>query len=159
MAEQQRNYGIEPEPEDSGSGGFGGGTPSSTTAMSPSDENTWSIVSHLTVFLNIFTGFLGPVVSLVIWLVYKDRSQRVSFHALQSLWYQLAWLVILTVGWSVTFISMAILIGFLLVIPMLILTAIPFVHSTYAAYKINQGVDYRYVWIADMVSGEREAGM
>lgn len=159
MAEEQRNYGIEPEPEDSGSGGSGAGTPSSTVAMSPSDENTWSILSHLSIFLNLFTGFLGPVAALVIWLVYKDRSPRVSFHALQSLWYQVAWLVILSVGWTVTFVLMAVLIGFLLVLPMLVLTFVPFVHAAYAAYRVNQGVDYRYLWIADMVSGEHKAGI
>lgn len=159
MAEEQRNYGIEPEPEDSGSGGSGARTPSSTVAMSPSDENTWSILSHLSIFLNLFTGFLGPVAALVIWLVYKDRSPRVSFHALQSLWYQVAWLVILSVGWTVTFVLMAVLIGFLLVLPMLVLTFVPFVHAAYAAYRVNQGVDYRYLWIADMVSGEHKAGI
>ncbi|CAN5826163.1 hypothetical protein BH23ACT11_BH23ACT11_21890 [soil metagenome] len=159
MSEEQRNYGMEPEPEDSGSGGSGVGTTSSTVAMSPSDENTWSILSHVSIFLNLFTGFLGPVAALVIWLVYKDRSPRVSFHALQSLWYQVAWLVILSVGWTVTFVLMAILIGFLLVPVMAILTLVPFIHAGYAAYKVNQGEDYRYLWIADMVSGEHKAGM
>lgn len=159
MAEEQRNYGMEPEPEDSGSGGSGAGIPSSTVAMSPSDENTWSVLSHLSIFLNIFTGFLGPVAAFIIWLVYKDRSARISFHALQSLWYQVAWLVILSVGWTVSLILTAVLIGFLLMPLMLILTIVPFVHSAYAAYKVNEGLDYRYPWISDMVSGEREAGM
>ena len=100
MSEEQRNYGIEPEPEFSGSGGSGTGIPSSPGTMSPNDENTWSVVSHLTIFLNLFTGFLGPVASFIIWLVYKNRSPRVSFHALQSLWYQVAWIAILAVGWD-----------------------------------------------------------
>lgn len=157
MAEEHRNYGI--EPEDSGSGGAGRGIPSSTVAMSPSDENTWSVLSHLSIFLNLFTGFLGPVAALVIWLIYKDRSPRVSFHALQSLWYQVAWLVVISVGWTVTLALTAVLIGFLLILPMLFLTFIPFVHSAYAAYKVNQGVDYRYLWVADMVSPEHRTGV
>ena len=53
--------------------------------MNPKDENTWSVLAHLSVFLNLFTGFLGSVAALVIWLVYRDRSPRVSFHAMQSL--------------------------------------------------------------------------
>ena len=32
--------------------------------------------------------------------MYKDRSPRVAFHALQSLWYQIAWMVVLVVGWG-----------------------------------------------------------
>lgn len=157
MAEEQRNYGMEP-PEGSNPGGSGFGGPSSTLGMSSSDENTWSVLAHLSIFLNLFTGFLGPVAALVIWLVYKDRSPQVSFHALQSLWYQVAWLVILTVGWTVSGFLTVILIGFLLLPLMVVLTIVPFVHAGYAAYKVNQGVDYRYLWVADMVDGNRGIG-
>jgi uncharacterized Tic20 family protein len=40
-----------------------------TTTMDPKDENTWSVLAHLSIFLNLFTGFLGPVAALVIWHV------------------------------------------------------------------------------------------
>ena len=123
--------------------------------MSAQDERTWSIIAHLTILLNLISGIGGPVAALIIWLVYKDRSQKVAFHALQSLWYQVAWIVILVVGWSVTGILMLVLVGFLLVPVMAIASVIPFVHQCYAAYKISQGVDYRYPVIADMVDGER----
>ena len=69
-------------------------------AMSAQDERTWSIFAHLSMFLNLITGFLGPVAALIIWLVYRDRSPRVAFHALQSMWYQIGWLGILAVGWT-----------------------------------------------------------
>ena len=123
--------------------------------MSAQDERTLSIIAHLTILLNLISGIGGPVAALIIWLVYKDRSQKVAFHALQSLWYQVAWIVILVVGWSVTGILMLVLVGFLLVPVMAIASAIPFVHQCYAAYKISQGVNYRYPIIADMVDGER----
>lgn len=123
--------------------------------MSAQDERTWSMLAHLSVLLNLITGIGGPIAALVIWLVYKDRSSRVSFHALQSLWYQVAWAVILFVGWTATFILSFILIGFLLMPVMLVASLVPFVHQCYAAYKVNQGVDYRYPVIADMVDKER----
>src|ERR687885_891607 len=88
--------------------------------MSAQDERTWSMLAHLSVLLDIITGIGGPIAALVIWLVYKDKSQRVAFHALQSLWYQVAWIVILAVGWTVTGILMLVLIGFLLVPAMLL---------------------------------------
>jgi len=113
------------------------------------------MLAHLSVLLNLITGIGGPIAALVIWLVYKDRSSRVSFHALQSLWYQVAWAVILFVGWTVTFILTFIIIGFLLIPVMLIASLVPFVHQCYAAYKVNQGVDYRYPVIADMVDRDR----
>jgi uncharacterized Tic20 family protein len=141
---------MEPEPEGSEPGGSGPGK-GTATATSPKDENTWSVLAHLSVFLNLLTGFLGPVGALVIWLMYKDRSPRVSFHALQSLWYQVAWMVILTVGWVVAGLLTVVLIGFLLFPVMILLTVVPFVHMGYAAYKVSQGVDYRYPLVADLI--------
>ncbi len=116
-------------------------------------------MAHLSVLLNLFTGFLGPVAALVIWLMYKDRSPRVSFHALQSLWYQVAWMVILVVGWTLTTFLMIVLVGFLLVPVMIVVSLVPFVHMSYAAYKVNQGVGYRYPWISDLVGGRRNTGI
>ena len=123
--------------------------------MSAQDERTWSILAHLSILLDLITAIGGPVAALIIWLVYKDRSQKVAFHALQSLWYQVAWIVILGVGWFITYILMFVLIGFLLVPVMAIVSVVPFVHQCYAAYKVGQGIDYRYPIIADMVDGER----
>ncbi len=152
---EERNYGVEPEPGGSGTGGSG---PGGSTTMSTSDENTWSALAHVSVFLNLVTGFLGPVAALVIWLMYKDKSARISFHALQSLWYQVAWLVILAVGWTITFILTIVVIGFLLIPVMLVVSLLPFAHMGYAAYKVYQGVDYRYPFVADLVGGSRRIG-
>jgi uncharacterized Tic20 family protein len=148
VAEEQRNYGVEPEGSGSGESGPGG---MQTMTMGPKDENTWSVLAHLSVFLNLVTGFLGPVAALVMWLMYKDRSPKVSFHALQSAVYQVAWIVVLAVGWSVAGLLTVILVGFLLFPVMIVLTVVPFVHMAYAAYKVNQGVDYRYPWVADLL--------
>jgi uncharacterized Tic20 family protein len=109
------------------------------------EERTWSALAHLSIFLNLFTGFLGPVVAFVIWVAYRGRSERVAFHAMRSLWYQVAWLAILTVGWTVTGILTLVLIGFLLVPVMVVLSLVPFVHAAYAAYQASRGVDYRYL--------------
>jgi hypothetical protein len=35
---------------------------------------------------------------------------------------------------------------------MLIVTFVPIVHQCYAAYRVYQGVDYRYPIIADMIA-------
>jgi uncharacterized protein len=126
--------------------GIGGGR-----AMSAQDERTWSVLAHLSMFLNLLTGFLGPVAALVIYLVYKDRSPRVAFHALQSMWYQVGWLVILVVGWILTTLLMVVLVGFLLIPVMIVVSVLPFVHAGYAAYKVNQGADYRYPVAAGLV--------
>src|SRR5918999_4067583 len=119
--------------------------------MSAQDERTWSIFAHLSILLNLISGIGGPVAAFIIWLVYKDRSQKVAFHALQSLWYQVAWIVILGVGWALTGLLTLILIGFLLIPVMALATVVPFVHAAYAAYRVSKGDDYRYPLIADLI--------
>lgn len=150
--DQERDYGMEPATGGSGaSGGYG------QTATGPRDENMWSVLAHLSIFLNVVTGFLGPVAALVVWLMFRERSPVVAFHALQSLWYQVAWLVILTVGWTITTLLMVVIVGFLLLPVMIPLTLFPFVHAGYAAYRVSQGYDYRYFVIADLLEGGRRA--
>ena len=119
--------------------------------MGAQEEKTMSVLAHLSIFLNLVTGFLGPVAALIIWLVYRDRSSNVGFQALQSMWYQVAWLVILVAGWTVTTLLMLVLIGFLLVPVMALITVVPFVHSAYAAYRVSKDGGYRYPLIADMI--------
>ena len=139
MQTEEQNYGVVGEHD------------TNRAVMSVQEEKSLSVLAHLSVFLNLFTGFLGPIVALVIWLVYKDRSQKVAFHALQSMWYQVAWLVLLGIGWAFTGLLMLILIGFLLVPVMALLTLVPFANAAYAAYKVGRGFDYRYPFVADLI--------
>src|SRR5215204_4516589 len=148
MQQEDKNYGRHQEEEPRLTRVPVGG-------MSAQDERRWSILAHLSILLCLISAIGGPVAALIIWLVYKDRSRTVAFHALQSFWYQVAWIVILSVGWFITYILMFVLIGFLLIPIMAIVSIVPFVHQCYAAYKISQGVDYRYPIIASMVDGER----
>ena len=137
MEAKEHNYGVVGEHE--------------TPAMGTQDERTWSALAHLSIFLNLVTGFLGPVAALGVWLVYRDRSSKVAFQALQSMWYQVAWLVILAAGWIVTGILTIVLIGFLLMPAMALLSVVPFVHGAYAAYRVYRDGEYRYPFIADMI--------
>jgi uncharacterized Tic20 family protein len=123
--------------------------------MSPQDEQTWSILAHLTVLLDLITVIGGPIAALVIWLVYKDKSQRVAFHALQSLWYQVAWIVILFVYFVISLILTIVIIGIFMLFLMPLIALVPVIHQCYAAYKVNQGIDYRYPFIADQVDRGR----
>ena len=137
MEAKEQKYGVIGEPE--------------TSAMSAQDERTWSALAHLSIFLNLVTGFLGPVAALVVWLIYRDRSSKVAFQALQSMWYQVAWLVVLVAGWTVTGILTIVLIGFLLMPAMALISVVPFVHGAYAAYRVKRDGEYRYPFIADMI--------
>lgn len=156
MEAEKQNYGITgehgPEQESAEHGRIGpdriGPGP---TAMGTREEKTWSVLAHLSSFLNIFTIFLGPVAALVVWLVYRDRSPKVAFNALQSAAYQGAWLAILGVGWALTGLLTLVLVGFLLIPAMALLTLVPFAHAAYAAYRVSRDGEYRYPIVADLI--------
>lgn len=147
MEAKDHNYGVVEE-EAVGGDVTGGRGP---VSMGAQEERTVSVLAHLSIFLNLVTGFLGPVAALIMWLLYRDRSSRVASQALQSMWYQVAWVVILVAGWTITSLLMLVLIGFLLVPVMALITLVPFVHGAYAAYRTSKDGEYRYPLIADMI--------
>jgi len=132
------NYGIQREYD----ARMGTPTPG---VLSLRGERTWSALAHLTTFLNIFTGFLGPVAAFVIWAIYREDSPTVAAHAMRSVFYQLVWLTAIFVGWSITVALMAVLVGFLLVPVMALVTLGPFVQATYEAYVAYKGARRRYL--------------
>jgi uncharacterized Tic20 family protein len=145
--QQDPNLGGEREPatEDQ--------TGASTGTMSAQDERTWSIIAHASV-LAALVGLM-PFGALIVWLLYKDRSQKVRFHALQALWYQIAWILILVAYTLVSAVLSLIIIGIFMFFLLPILALIPLIHGCYAAYQVSQGVEYRYPYIADKIEGPR----
>ena len=139
MEREPANYGIQREYEARPAPPHRWGT------MSVEGERVWSVLAHLSTFLNLFTGFLGPVAAFVIWLIYRDDSPRVASHALRSVFYQTAWLVAIVVGWTVTGLLMVVLVGFLLVPVMLLVTLAPFVQASYEAYKAYRDEDRHFM--------------
>ncbi len=131
---RQENYGIqrdwEPRPAAPGT---------STGPLGAADERSWAALAHLSTFLNIFTGFLGPVAAFVVWLVYRERSSAVARHAMRSVVYQSVWLAALFVGWSVTFFLTAFVVGILLWPVMGVLTLAFFGHALYEAHLAYRG--------------------
>jgi uncharacterized Tic20 family protein len=128
----------------------------SARAMSAQDERTWSVIAHLSVLVGLVG--LMPFGALLVWLLYKDRSQKVRFHALQALWYQIAWIGIFIVYALVTVVLSIVTFGIAaaLLVPLaFVLAIVPLAHGCYAAYKVNQGVEYRYPYIADRIEGPR----
>lgn len=125
------NYGIQEEREVQRS--------YSPALMSAADERSWAAVAHLSAFLNIFTGFLGPVAAFVVWLVYRDRSAVVARHAMRAVIYQSLWLGGLFVGWTITFFLTAFVIGIVLWPVMGLLTLAFFAQASFEAYRAYTG--------------------
>ncbi len=132
--------------------------------LSPSDERTWAMLAHLSVLINLVTGFLGPIAALVIYLVFKDRSRYVAYQSLQAAIFQLiAWIgggVVIGLMWAVTGILSAVIIGILCIPFALIFTLVvgllpvaALVYGVYAAIQTSQGEDFHYWLVGDWVRG------
>jgi uncharacterized Tic20 family protein len=130
------------------------------TPLTPSEERQWAMIAHLGVLVNLVSGFLGPLVPLAIYMIYRDRSRYVAYQSLQGLIFQLVWWVgggILTgIAWAITGALSAIVIGLICIPFACIISAIPLVslgYGVYAGIQSNQGQDFKYWLIGDWVRG------
>jgi uncharacterized Tic20 family protein len=128
--------------------------------LSPSDERTWAMLAHLSVLANLATGFLGPVIALVIYLVYKDRSRYVAYQSMQAFVFQLiAWVgggVLVGVAWAISDILTAVFIGLLCMPFACLLSFLPLgalVYGIIGGVQCSQGQDFRYWLVGDWVRG------
>ena len=78
------------------------------------------------------------------------------FHALQALWYQVAWTGIFVAYFIVATILSIVTFGIAAVILFPLMAILPFAplaHGCYAAYKVSQGEYYAYPLAADRLDG------
>jgi uncharacterized Tic20 family protein len=132
--------------------------PSTPALISPGEEHTWAMLAHLSVLVNLFTGVLGPVVALIIYLMFANRSKYVAYHAMQSFLFQLAIWYGIGVMWGIVGILSALLIGIVLIpfacllTPLLLLgMAIAPIYGIVGAVQTSQGQDFQYWWVGSWV--------
>lgn len=114
------------------------GTPPITISQ---DDKLWAMLAHLAGLAGYLGGVLQYVAPLVIYLVYKDKSPFVAFHALQSLFFQLAVLVAFVLAGIITFVTCG--IG----APLMVGIGVgALVYAIIAAIKANQGEWFEY-WL------------
>ena len=126
--------------------------------LSQADERLWAMLAHLSVLLNLVTGFLGVFAPLVIYFIYKDRSRYVAFQAMQSFIFQLIFWggagVLVGVMWAVVGLLSAILVGLICIPFAIIFSFLPLgalVYGVIGAIQTYQGQDFRYWLVADWV--------
>ncbi len=126
--------------------------------MTLSEERTWAMLAHLSVLLNLVTGFLGGIAALIIYFVHKDRSRVVAYHAMQSFIFQsITWLgagivsaILITIGSALSFL----IIPLLCLVPgFLVLLLIPasLIYGVVGGVQVNNGEDFRYWQVGDWV--------
>ena len=152
------------------------------------DEKLWAAVAHGSVWVTLLGGVLsaGAVVPisifipLVIYFLFRQKSDFVAFHALQAFVLQLigtigALLLLLVgglvwgIGMVIALLAVVILVGFILVpfwglVGVALLGAIVVMpmamifFGTYAAVETHNGRDYRYPFIARWVDRQLAGG-
>lgn len=135
---------------------------SGRTPLTDSEERTWSLIAHLSILANLITGFLGPIIALIIYLVFRERSRYVAYQAFQAFLFQLIFWVgagaLIGVVWALTGILMAVLVGFCLIPIACAITLVPLFALGYgvaAAIQTGQGEDFQYwlvgQWTRDLI--------
>ena len=107
------------------------------------EERLWGMLAHLLTLLGYVIVIGQYVVPLVIYLVYKDRSRFVAFHALQALYFQLILLVgailLAVVGLFIVIITCG--VGAILVFLLgVAYTIVALVYTIWPAIEANRGV-------------------
>lgn len=115
------------------------------------DERLWSVLAHLSVFVNLVTGFIGPFLALILRLTRGRRSPVVGRHAMRSFWNQVVWLLLVAPVGALFTVSILLFLPvpdesflILLVAVAAAWLAIPFAEGTWAAYRASRGEEYRY---------------
>jgi hypothetical protein len=105
------------------------------------DEKLWGMLAHLLTLLGYVVVVGEYIAPLVIYLVYKDRSRFVAFHALQALFFQLLALAVTIALMLFSIVTLG--CGILLAVPLGIALAIAvLVYTIIAAIQANNGIWY-----------------
>lgn len=157
LPNQQPSYGqqpVEPKPsynpqppQDSGGQTFQHGQAfQDGQVMTPADQRSWGIVTHLSPFLASFAGgltFLGP---LILYLVLRDRGSFIRHHSAETLNFQLTMWIGLLISVPLIFV---VLLG--LLTAAIIVVAMVVCHIL-GAVAASEGRDYRYPFTIRFVS-------
>jgi uncharacterized Tic20 family protein len=124
--------------------------------LTPEEERQWAMIAHLGVLVNLVSGFLGPVVPLGIYMIYKDRSRYVAYQSLQALIFQLIWWVgggvVAGIVWAITGALSTVIIGLLCIPFACLFSLMPLVALGYGIYggiQTSQGQDFKYWLVGD----------
>lgn len=152
------------------------------------EERLWAAIAHGSVWLTLLVGLLtlgmsvpfSVFIPLVIYFLFRRRSDYVAFHALQALVIQLLGtvgaLTLLTVGgaaWLAGFViallAVVVLVGIVLVpvwglvgivlgVAVLVMPLAMILFGTIAALETYNGRDYRYPFVARWVDRQLAGG-
>ena len=112
------------------------GGPPGQPPLPPEQERLWAMLAHLLSFVAAYIalGFLAP---LIVLLVFGPRSAYVRAHAVESLNFNLSWLIYAIVGFVLIFVAIGVVVLIALGIAYVVLVII-------ASVRANNGEFFRY---------------
>ncbi|HZO69097.1 MAG: DUF4870 domain-containing protein [Kribbellaceae bacterium] len=114
-------------------------SPQDRSPVRPDQERTWAMASHIGTLVSAWIA-LGLICPLVIWLLYRERSDYIRRHSLESLNFQITLLIYLAISVVLGLITFGLLL-FVLLPALGIFALVVIVMATIAA---GSGQDYRY---------------
>ncbi|MBU2705352.1 DUF4870 domain-containing protein [Zooshikella marina] len=117
----------------------------SSSDIPSAEERNWAMACHLSAFTGILVPFGFILAPLIIWLVKKDTMPLVAKHGVESVNFQITFLLIYVVCTVLLFV----LIGFVL-LPIAMLVHAIFIIM--ASIKVSNGEDYRYPFAIRLIS-------
>jgi len=129
------------------------------------EERRAAAIAHGSILLNVITGVGGPIVALIVWLLYERKSEYVGWHALQALVFQvIVVLATLLVGgislvlWIITAALLYIVVGFCLLPVALGFTLITatltiggLIYGCAGALTVLEGREFHYRWVSEWI--------
>lgn len=134
--------------------------PPNKTTVSEEEERIWAMLSHLSILLNLLSGFLGGIAAIIIFFIYKDRSRFVAYHAMQSFIFQsLTWIGLGVIGGLIVFLSLVFSLFFIplicfipgIFIFIFCLSYASIVYGIIGSIRVNEGNDFQYFLVGDWV--------
>jgi len=121
--------------------------------LSKSEENTLALFAHLSILLNLVTGFLGLVPAVIIYFAYRDRSRYVAYQSLQAIIFQLVYFfgaaILAGIVALVSTPLVLVCVGLFGLTIALLLALVPFgalIYGIVAAVETYHGHDFQY-WL------------
>ena len=119
--------------------------PELQVANASKEHRTWGMVAHLAALAGFVVPFGNIVGPLVVWLIKKDESPFVAYHAKQAMWFQI---FVAIVGVVFALVGLVICVT----IPLAILVGLgALAYAIYGAVQVNGGKDFEYYWVGEWV--------
>jgi uncharacterized protein len=113
------------------------------------DDKLWALLAHLSGLLVLVAAPANVIAPLILFVLYKDKNRYVAFHALQSLYFQLAIIVVGVLAGIFTFVTLG--VGVIVAIPVILGLAVAgVIYPIIVGLHAHRGEMYEYAFVGEL---------